>query len=135
MSSSRVMPQQKPQFATSVSPHSGYGRSPSLDPPSYTTDDLQTAKYTRHNRALEWLRIALSGITFVASIAITACAGVSLRTYTETHVQPGWLLPLWPTEVDLRPTHAVLACGIIVMVFSMVYLAIAFAPLVSRPHP
>ncbi|KAG8528950.1 uncharacterized protein KY384_006639 [Bacidia gigantensis] len=122
----------KPQMTSHSTPISGYGRSPSLDPPSFTTDDLATAKYIRFSRMLEWLRIALAITTLAAATTVTACAGVALRTYSDTRVQPEWLLPVWPHNVDLRPTHAVLACGIIITIFSLLYVIAAFAPLPSK---
>ena len=117
----------------STSPYSGYNCSPSIDPPSYTTDDLASARFSKHARALEWLRSALSTIILIAGIAITACTGVSLHLFDDSHVTAAWLLPLWPTNVDLRPTKLVLATGIVVMMFSLGYIVLAFAPLVIPP--
>ena len=126
--------QKRPQMMTRSTPSSGYGRSPSPYPPSYTTDDLANAKYSRYARAVEWLRIFLSIITLAISVAVTACAGDALRAYSKSRVQPEWLLPLWPQNVDLRPTRAMLGCGIAIVFLSLVYLAAAFAPLVSRQY-
>ena len=81
------------------------------------------------------MRIVITTITFATSVAITACAGVALRAYSDSHVQPEWLLPLWPLAVDLRPTHAILACGVIVTVLSLIYLIVAFAPMVRTWLP
>ena len=125
-----MTPQPKAHATAHSSPYSNFGRSPSFDPPSFTTDDLSVARYTKQSRMLEWLRIILSTITLATSIAITACAGVTLRAYSDSHVQPEWLLPLWPLAVDLRPTHAILACGVVIAVLSLVYLIVAFAPMV-----
>ena len=123
--------QQKSQVTSHSSPVSGYDRSSSEGLASYTTDDLAHARYTKYSRGLEWVRIVLTVITLAISIAVTACAGVSLEAYSESHVQPDWLLPLWPLNVDLRPSHALLGCGITVIVLSLVYLIAAFAPMVS----
>ena len=73
----------------------------------------------------------LSLITLGAGIAITACEGVALHSYFESRGQAReWLLPIWPSEVDLRPTRMVLATGAVVAVFSLSYIIAAFAPLV-----
>ena len=80
------------------------------------------------------LRIVIAGITLATSIAVIACAAVSLRAYTESSVDAEWLLPLWPLNVDLRPSHTVLGCGITIAVFSLIYLAAAFAPMVLSPY-
>ena len=137
MSFFRVMtPQPKGNATVHSSPYSGYDRqSPSFDPPPFTTDDLSVARYSKQSRILEWSRIVLSGINLIVAVAITACAGVALRAYSASHIQPEWLLPLWPLHVDLRPTHAMLACGIIITILSLVYMVVSFAPLVKLYPP
>ena len=125
--------EQKPKMDSSVSPSfSSLGRSPSIVPPAYTTDDLLAARNQKYSRWVYLLRIAIAAITLATSIAVIACAGVSLHAYSESHSNGDWLLPLWPTHVDLRPTHAVLGCGITVAIMSIAYLAAAFAPMVSE---
>ena len=127
-------PQEKPKMTATSSPSfSQLGRSPSIGgPPGYTTDDIIAAQNLRCARWLHILRISINAFTLAASIAVVACAASSLRSYSQSHVDPEWLLPLWPLHVDLRPSHAVLACGIIVAIFSLAYMAVAFVPLVSR---
>lgn len=125
--------QQKPKFMSTASPtFSTYGRSPSIVPPAYTTDDLVAASNSKFSRWVYLLRLGITATTLTASIAAIACAGVSLRYYTDSNLEPEWLLPLWPQTVDLRPTRTLLACGIMVLVLSLVYLATAFAPMVSQ---
>ena len=127
--------QQKPRMTTSSSPtFSTLGRSPSIGPPAYTTDDLLAAKNQKQAGWLHMLRIVIAGVTLATSIAVIACAAVSLRAYSESSVDAEWLLPLWPLNVDLRPSHTVLGCGITITAFSLIYLAAAFAPMVFSPH-
>ena len=122
-------------MTTSSSPtFSTLGRSPSIGPPAYTTDDLLAAKNQKQAGWLHILRIAIAAITLATSIAVIACAAVSLRAYSESSTDAEWVLPLWPLNVDLRPSHTVLGCGITVAAFSLIYLAAAFAPLVSSPY-
>ncbi len=109
-------------------------RAPSQEPPAYTTDDILAYQHQRHSKLVSWLRTAMSAIILVISIVIIACSGSSLRAYSSTAFAAEWWLPLWPSRVDLRPTHAVLACGIILMVASLIYLAVALAPSVL-PRP
>ena len=123
----------KPQMTSTTSPtFSTLGRSPSIAPPAYTTDDLLTAKYQRLSRWVTLVRAAIAAITFIASIAVIACVGASLRAYSTSRLEPEWLLPLWPLSVDLRPSHAILGCGVIVALFSLGYLAVASVPMVCR---
>lgn len=109
-------------------PSSSARRSPSQEPPPYTTDDILAAKYQKKLKLISAIRTATSAITLAISIAIVACAGNSLRAYSSTHMSGSWWLPLWPTHVDLRPTHSALACGIVVMISSLIYLIAAFFP-------
>ena len=121
----------KTQMTSSTSPtFSTLGRSPSIGPPAYTTDDLLAAKYQKFSRWVHLLRVAIAAVTFVASIAVIACVGASLRAYSNSRLEPEWILPLWPLNVDLRPSHAILGCGIAVAVLSLAYLAVAFVPMV-----
>lgn len=125
-------PQQKPQMTARSSPSfSNYGQSPT----PCTTDDLVTAKCEKHLKYLHWLRIAATTVTLGVSTAVTACAGVSLRAYSQSNLGPDWLLPLWPSNMDFRPTYAVLACGILITIFSLSYLVLAFVPMVSLQFP
>ena len=128
--------EQKSKMDSSVSPtFSSLGRSPSIVPPAYTTDDLLAARNQKYSRWVYLFRIAIAATTLATSIAVIACAGVSLHAYSESHSNGDWLLPLWPTHVDLRPTHTVLGCGITIAIMSIAYLAAAFAPMVSEENP
>ncbi|KAL9134191.1 MAG: hypothetical protein Q9175_004626 [Cornicularia normoerica] len=125
----------KPQMTSNSSPtFSTLGRSPSIRPPAYTTDDLLAAKYQNFSRWVHLMRVAIAAITFIDSVAIVACVGASLRAYSDSRLEPEWILPLWPLNVDLRPSHAILGCGIAVAVLSLAYLAVAFSPLRQRLH-
>ena len=123
--------EQKPKMSSNASPtFSSLDRSPSIIPPAYTTDDLLAARNQKFSRWVYLFRIAIAATTLVASIAIIACAAVALHAYSDSHSNGDWLLPLWPLNVDLRPTHTVLGCGITIAVLSLGYLIVSFAPMV-----
>ncbi|MCJ1456139.1 hypothetical protein MMC28_006498 [Mycoblastus sanguinarius] len=134
----RVMtppPEQKLQMNSHSSPtFSSLGRSPSIGPPAYTTDDLLAAKYEKLSRWVQWFRTFIAIVTLGASIAVIACAAASLQAFSGSHLEPQWLLPLWPLNVDLRPTHTVLGCGITIAVFSFAYLAASFISMPRKLH-
>lgn len=110
-------------------------RRPSQAPPAYSPNDVLATKNQLHVKILHWLRIAIASITFIISVVILACSASALRTYTGTRYHAEWVLPLWPSVVDLRPTHALLACGIILSVTSIFYLVVALVPTVSHIPP
>lgn len=108
-------------------------RTPSHSPPAYSPDDVIAERNKLHIKVIHWMRIAIALITILVSIIIIAFPANVLHIYTNTRYNTAeWILPLWPATVDLRPTHAVLACGIILLVFSLVYLIIALAPTVCH---
>ena len=126
--------QKRPQVTTNISSSfSQHGRSYSPNPPSYTTEDLLTAKYLQVERIIHWMRTGVAFVSFGISIAVIACTGISLHQYSTSKASPQWVVPLWASNMDLRPSHSVLACGIITTILSLIYLVFAFTPLVSCP--
>lgn len=113
---------------------SSFRRTPTCEPPAYSPRDVLTDRYQRFAGYLHWARVAVSFITLVAGVVIIACAGSALSSYSSTQLGSQFLLPLWPTTVDLRPTHAMLACGILITIFSFTYLLAALLPTVSTVH-
>ena len=110
-------------------------RRPSQAPPAYTPDDVLATRSQLHVKVLHWMRIAMASITFIVSVVIIACSATAWKTYTNTRFNAEWILPLWPSTVDLRPTHALLACGVVIAVASIFYLVVAVAPTVSYVAP
>ncbi|KAL8937130.1 MAG: hypothetical protein Q9216_004577 [Gyalolechia sp. 2 TL-2023] len=103
-------------------------RTPSQTPPAYSPNDVLASKNQSRARLVHWLRIATSTVTFVASIIIIACTARALQSYNTTRDNADWVLPLWPASVDLRPTHSLLACGVLIAVTSIFYIIAALAP-------
>ena len=110
-------------------------RSPSVDPPAYTQHDMLAARYRRLGRHVHYLRAALALTTFIAAVTVLACAADALRLYSQTHLDPFYRLSVWPTNLYLRPTHAELACGILVTVFSLIYFVACLIPTVCHIAP
>ena len=105
-------------------------RRPSSTPPAYSPNDALATRNQLHAKILHWIRIAVSLVTLLASMIIIAFSARAIQTYTKTRNDAQWVLPLWPASVDLRPTHAMLACGIILAVASIFFVIAAFAPTV-----
>lgn len=113
-----------PSFSSSSQQH---GQAP---PPAYTTntDDILAAKYQRWTKFLSIIRIATAAITLIVSVPIVGTTGNSLQAYQSTNLGGNMYLPLWPSSVDLRPTHSILACGVVVTTWSLIYLIASFFP-------
>ena len=107
-------------------------------PPAYTinTEDILAAKYQRWTKFLNAIRIATAAVTLIISVPIIGISGNSLKSYQSTNLGGNMYLPLWPASVDLRPTHSILACGVVVTTWSLIYLISSFFPSVRNPpHP
>lgn len=83
-------------------------------------------------RILDWSRIGLSLLLVAAGSAIVGCEGHALYTYNSTHLSSQWFLPLWPLQLDLRPSVGILVGGAVVILTSCVYLICAILPAVRH---
>ncbi len=118
-----------PSFSSS----SQHGQSP----PAYSTstEDILAAKYQRWSKLLNAIRIATAVITLIISVPIVGTTGNSLKAFQSTNLGGKLYLPLWPAHVDLRPTHSILACGVVVTTWSLIYLIASFFPSVRPLSP
>lgn len=116
-----------PSFSSS----SQHGQSP----PAYSTktEDILSAKYQRWSKLLNAIRIATAAIMLIIAVPIIGTTGNSLKAYQSTNLGGKMYLPLWPANVDLRPTHSILACGVVVTTWSLIYLIASFFPSVRLP--
>lgn len=116
-----------PSFSSS----SQHGQSP----PAYSTntEDILSAKYQRWSKLLNAIRIVTAAIMLIIAVPIIGTTGNSLKAYQSTNLGGKMYLPLWPANVDLRPTHSILACGVVVTTWSLIYLIASFFPSVRIP--
>ncbi|EXJ90045.1 hypothetical protein A1O3_03113 [Capronia epimyces CBS 606.96] len=91
----------------------------------------QESAYLKRARWLGWVRLGLALLTLGSATAAAGCAGHVLRRYNATHLASGWHLSLWPLNVDLRPTLAVVASAAIITAASLGYLVLWLIP---SPH-
>ncbi|KAL8817775.1 MAG: hypothetical protein Q9191_008080 [Dirinaria sp. TL-2023a] len=107
---------------------SSYRGEPSSEPPAYSPHDVLAARYRRLAGHLHWARLAVSFITLIAGVVVVGCAASALHSYSSTQLDPQFMLPLWPSSIDLRPTRAIIACGALVTIFSLIYILAALLP-------
>jgi hypothetical protein len=67
-------------------------------------------------------RIALTILALAAGITILGVSANGLLVYHETYLPAEFYLSLWPSQFDLRPTAALIAGGVIVVVANVVSL-------------
>lgn len=100
-----------------------------------TAGSMDESKFLKRNRALHWVRLALSFLVTAGAVAVIACEAVPLQHYKTTAQWASDGLALWPLNLDIRPTIAALACGCVIAVLNLVYMIVALLPSVSMPAP
>ncbi|OTA07886.1 tryptophanyl-tRNA synthetase [Trichoderma parareesei] len=68
------------------------------------------------------IRVALTVLALAAGITVLGVAANGLIVYHETYLPPDFFLQLWPAQFDLRPTQALVAGGVLVVVANLVSL-------------
>ncbi|KAL4909941.1 hypothetical protein BDW74DRAFT_144082 [Aspergillus multicolor] len=91
----------------------------------------EESSFLKRIRLLHWIRLGLSSLALGLSIAIIACETVPYRHYRNTSSLENIGLYLWPLNLDVRPTIAILACGCVVAFLSLVFIVVALLP---SPH-
>lgn len=82
------------------------------------TQHLDYEAKARLFRLVDTTRVLLTAVGLAAAVAALGLSADSLLVYNNTHVPAEFLLPLWPADFDLGPTHALIAGSTIVIVAS-----------------
>ncbi|KAL2871811.1 uncharacterized protein BJX67DRAFT_88353 [Aspergillus lucknowensis] len=93
--------------------------------------DEEESSFLKRIRLLHWVRLGLAFLALAISVSIIACEAVPYRHYRNTSSYEAVGLYLWPLNLDLRPTIAVLACGSVITFLSLFFIVIALLP---SPH-
>jgi hypothetical protein len=80
------------------------------------TQQLDYEAKARLFRLVDTARVVLTAVGLAAALAALGLSADTLLVYNNTHVPAEFLLPLWPDQFDLRPTHALIAASTIVIV-------------------
>lgn len=89
----------------------------------------------RMYRMVDSARIALTALALAAGISILGVSADALAVYDSTHVSVKALLPLWPDNLDIRPTVALVVGSAIVVVTNIVSLLASKTAMVSLHSP
>lgn len=82
-------------------------------------------------RLVNTLRVGLTVLALVIGVVVLGLGADTLAAYRATSLPEEYLLPLWPAEFDIRPTNALIACGIIVLVANGMALGLSKVSAVS----
>lgn len=98
-----------------------------------TTRDAAAAghgKMLRTARTAESVRLALTLLALLAGMAILGTSADTLSVYNQTHLGAEYFLALWPSDFDITPTIALIACSGAILVASAVSLVAMKVPAV-----
>ncbi|KAN0070209.1 hypothetical protein V8E54_011790 [Elaphomyces granulatus] len=105
--------------------------SPSSSNPSYASDEQESTYLTR-TRILHQIRLGIAVLILAVATAVVGCEGAPLYHYNQTASFERLWLTLWPLNLDVRQTNALLACGSVIAFQALVYIIVALLP---SPHP
>ncbi|ROT40338.1 hypothetical protein SODALDRAFT_330049 [Sodiomyces alkalinus F11] len=71
-------------------------------------------------RSTHGLRAALTLVGLCASIMVSGMSAKTLSVYHATYEPAEYLQPLWPDDLDLRPTYAFIVGGVIITIASAI---------------
>jgi hypothetical protein len=97
----------------------------------HSATSAEESAYLAKARLLRWSRLCLGLLVVAAATAAVGCASHVLQRYNSTETSRELSLPLWPRNVDVRPTLAVLVPAALVLAVSLVYLVFSLVPTVS----
>ncbi|KAH7001874.1 hypothetical protein EDB80DRAFT_685066 [Ilyonectria destructans] len=97
------------------------------------SEDLRLDSKIRMYGLVNNARLALTALALAAGITILGVSADSVAVYNATHVPDDFLLPLWPSNLDFRPTVALVAGSAIVIVANAMSL-LASKTQVVRSH-
>lgn len=89
------------------------------------SEELQLDSKIRIFRLIDSARLGLTALALASGVTILGFSADSVAVYNATHVQDDHLLPLWPSNMDLRPTVALVVCSAIVIVANVVSLIVS----------
>ncbi|KPM46304.1 hypothetical protein AK830_g356 [Neonectria ditissima] len=86
------------------------------------SEDLRLDSKIHMYRLIDNARLGLTVLALVAGITVLGVSADSMAVYQATHVPDDFLLPLWPYNMDFRPTVALVTGSAIVIVANVISL-------------
>jgi len=97
-------------------------------------ESVRTEPNVRLYRLMDSARLALTVLGLAAGLTILGVSADAIAVYHATYVPEGWFLQLWPSNLDMRPTVALVVGGALVVVASLVSLIAGKIPTVRNPQ-
>ncbi|KAG4257124.1 hypothetical protein FPRO03_04134 [Fusarium proliferatum] len=96
-------------------------------------ESVRTNLSFRIYRLIDSARLGLTVLGLAAGLTILGVSADSLAVFHATYVPEDWLLQLWPANLDVRPTVALVVGSALVIVANLVSLIAGKIPTVRRP--
>ena len=96
-----------------------------------SASSAQEEAYLKHAFRMRVVRLVLSVLTIATAVAAVGCTSHVLRHYNDTRLGKDWHLPLWPINIDLKPTLGILVPAVMVTFCQLFYIVAAVIPSVS----
>lgn len=97
-------------------------------------ESVRTEPNVRLYRLMDSVRLALTVLGLAAGLTILGVSADAISVYHATYVPEGWFLQLWPSNLDMRPTVALVVGGALVVVANLVSLIAGKIPTVRNPQ-
>lgn len=95
--------------------------------PSNAADDQEVA-YLSRARVLHWTRMAIAVSIVGVATGIVGSEGDALHYYNKTVSYARVGLALWPLNLDIRDTKALLSCGAVILFQVIIFIVVAMLP-------
>lgn len=95
-------------------------------------ESVRTNLSFRIYRLIDSARLGLTVLGLAAGLTILGVSADSLAVFHATYVPEDWLLQLWPANLDVRPTVALVVGSALVIVANLVSLIAGKIPTVRR---
>jgi hypothetical protein len=116
-------PEPKPQFTAQYSEHPS-----EHERPSSQTTTVAPSSSTKLIRFTKHAQFGLSLLALLSSLVILGTSADALAVYNTTHLTSEFFLPLWPNDFNLKPTIALIVCGVIIFLANAVFIIFSRLP-------
>lgn len=85
----------------------------------------------KKDKVLGSIQLALHCLGLLCGLVVLGTSADVAAVFAATHLPSDYDLPLWPESLDLRPTNALIAGGVLVVLANLAALAFAKVSMVS----
>lgn len=88
-----------------------------------SSQDLHLQSKMRTIRTVDTARVGVTAAALLMGLSVLGVSANTLRVHHNTNISSDYFLPLWPDEFSIRPTMALVAGSVFVVVSSILSLA------------